>query len=578
MNSANDCTRIWQTRLTVTPQRSTPQIDHHYYHVSRDFQTSHTPPRRLDKNCQIPPRPILVGHAQSKQCSFPGCATGSLSTSRFILPQPTRWWNRSFSTVLGAIEASLSLSRWITSLYLCFREACVENYARSLIVIPLNLDIYFTSYDINRKVDVPAPHRSRISYVPVLEKLFPRRIIKLIRPSKPVPDPFVTFSMCLTDTLAHLSSVREFTVEWPLGVNQFHSVLMMAHIWTSLGSNLSTLNWKSSVNVFRLLLLESPSVHFPVLEELTLGLHGQCDPSRLEHFHHSIGSFLNRHSFTITSLSFIGVFHIDISPVLTKLGHFIRLRQLGLAMGIFAGYIQLSMPPAVAHFLDDHADTLESLSIRFMFTYRGYVATQHEIDDTLQDMLLFRHGHSVTVLQMHLPAYTYVPLLNCAILNIAPRFSKTLTAFVVSGYRKTRFNYDEVKTLINPFSHQSADTGLKLLELPVHVLSPQLVDLLACSLPGLKKLTLSCRWIHTHRYFSHSKHGKCCGDATERESFRCRMEDRVYDNWALRHIVLRPLYPLSCAEFAARAIAECIPDRQHMLIGDPPVSLVGGEV
>jgi hypothetical protein len=463
---------------------------------------------------------------------------------------------------------------------LCFREARVENYARSLIVTPLNL----TPYDTNRKVDVPASRRSLISYVPVLEKLFPRRTIKTIQPSKPVPDPFETFSMCLTDTLVHLSSVKEFTVEWSLGANHFHSVLIMAHIWTSLGSNLRTLDWKSPVNTFRLLLLESPSVHFPVLEELTLGLHGQCDSCHIEHLHHSIGSFLHRHSFTITSLSFIGALlqhaPIDISPILTKLGRFIRLRQLGLAIGVSKHiYIQVSMPPAVALFLDDHADTLESLSIRFIAAYRSYVATQHEIGDTLQDILRFRHGHSVTVLQIHLPAYTNVLLLNCAILNIAPRFSKTLTAFVVSGYCKTRFNYGEVVTLISPFSHQFADTGLKLLELPVDVLSPQLVDFLAFSLPGLKKLTLSCRSIHTHRYSSHSNPEICCGGrpgVTEWESFKCRMKDRVYDNWALRHIVVLSPYP--CAEFAARAIAECIPDRQHMLIGDPPVYMVGGEV
>jgi hypothetical protein len=548
----------------------------------------------LDRNCQIPPWPILVGPTQSKQRYFPGCATGSLSKSKFILPQLARRWNHSYSTVLGAIEVNSSLSRWITSSSSCFREARVEYYVRSLTVNPLNLDIYFTSYDTHRKVDVPAPRRSWISYVPLLAKLTPRRTTKLIEPSEPVPDHFETFSTCLTDTLVHLSSVKEFTVEWPIGVNHSRSVLMMAHIWTSLGSNLSTLTWKSSVNTFRLLLLESPSVHFPVLEELTLGLHGQCDPCHLERFHHSIGSFLHRHSFTITSLSFIGALlqeaPIDIAPILTKLGHFVRLRQLGLTMGIFSSrYIQVSMPQAVAHFLDDHVDTLESLSIRFITTCRSYVATQHEVDDTLQDMLRFRNGHSVTVLQMHLPAYKNIPLLNCAVLNIAPRFSKTLTAFVVSGYCETRFIYDEVVTLVNPFSHQSADTGLKLLELPIDVLSPQLVDFLAFSLPGLKKLTLSCRRIHTRKYCSHFKHGKCCGDPpdvtesvlddhNERESFNCRMEDRVYDNWALRHIVVRPLYPLSRAEFAARAIAECIPDRQHMLIGEPPVSMVGGEV
>jgi hypothetical protein len=476
---------------------------------------------------------------------------------------------------------------------LCFREARVEYYVRSLIVNPLNLDIYFTSYDTHRRVHVPAPRRSWISYVPVLGKLATRRTTKLIQPSEPVPDHFETFSTCLTDTLVHLSSVKEFVVDWPPGVNHFYSVLMMAHIWTSVGSNLSTLTWRSSVNTFRLLLLESPSVHFPVLEELTLGLHGKCDPCHLERFHHSIGSFLHRHSCTVASLSFIGALlqevPIDIAPILTKLGHFIRLRQLRLAIGIFSSrYIQVSMPTAVAHFLDDHVDTLESLSIRFTPACRSYVATQNEIDDTLQDMLRFRHGHSITVLQMHLPACTNIPLLNRAVLNIAPRFSKTLTSFVVSGYCKTRFIYDEVETLINPFSHQSADTGLKLLELPVDVLSPQLVDFLAFSLPGLRKLTLSCRRIHTRKYRFQFKHGKCCQDPPdvtksvlddddERESFNW-MADRVYDNWALRHIVIRLLYTWSRAEFAARAIAECIPDRQHMLIGDPPVSMVGGEV
>jgi hypothetical protein len=371
----------------------------------------------------------------------------------------------------------------------------------------------------------------------------------------------------------------------------------MSHIWTSLGSNLSTIIWQSSVEVFHSLLLKSLLIHFPVLENLTLGLHRPHDSSGDECFHLLVARFLFRHSFTITSLSFITasihVAPIDIAPILALVGRFPCLRQLSLAIGISPRRcIQISTPLTLAQFLDNHGNTLGSLFIRFQVVDLTHVAGIHVIDDTLQDILCFRHGNSITTLETYLPLYVDIPNLKSAILQATPRFSHTLTAFTFSGSLDHGYlTYEEVEAFVLPFSCQSADTGLKALSLPVDVLSPQLVDLLASTLLGLQKLTLNVQLFQEHKNSHATSHRgwRCChphrdlfissSDMFDNiQSFGLEMGDRVYVNWALRHVVIQSSYPLNRSRFAATAIARCIPDERRMLIGDPPVRLTDGTI
>jgi hypothetical protein len=371
-------------------------------------------------------------------------------------------------------------------------------------------------------------------------------------------------------------------------------MLVMAHIWTSLGSNLSTIVWQSSVEVFHSLLLESPSIHFPVLEDLTLGLNRPHDPTGNESFHLSIARFLFRHSFTVTSLSFITasihVAPIDIAPILALVGRFPYLRQLGLAICLSScGHIQISMPLTLAHFLDNHSDTLRSLFIRFQVADLAHVSGLHVIDGTLHEILRFRHGNSITTLETYLHAYVDIPDLKSAILQATHRFSHTLTDFTFSGSLDDgNLTYEEVEAFVLPFSHRSADTGLKVLSLPVDVLSPQLVDLLASTLLGLHKLTLKVQLFRANKNRCATSHRGCHPhrdlltlpfDAFDNiQSFGLEMRNRVYDNWALRHVVIQPSDPLNRGRYAATAIARCIPDERRMLIGEPPVRLIDGTV
>ena len=369
----------------------------------------------------------------------------------------------------------------------------------------------------------------------------------------------------------------------------------MAHIWTSLGSNLTTIIWQSSVEVFHSLLLESPSIHFPVLEDLTLGLNRPHDPSVDESFHLSIARFLFSHSFTITSLSFITtsihVAPIDIAPILALVGRFPYLRQLSLAIGISqCRHIHMSTPLTLAHFLDNHGDTLKCLFIRFQVVDSTHNSGMHVIDGTLQEILRFRNGNYITTLETDLPAYVGTSDLKTAILQATPRFSHTLTDFTFSGSLDDgNLTYEEVEAFVLPFSHRSANTGLKVLSLPVDVLSPQLVDLLASTLLGLQKLTLKVQPFREHKNSHGTSYGgwRCChphrynlslDEFDDLQSFGLEMGSRVYDNWALRHVVITPSYPLNRSRFLATAIARCIPDKRRMLIGEPPVSLIDGTI
>jgi hypothetical protein len=384
-----------------------------------------------------------------------------------------------------------------------------------------------------------------------------------------------------------------YIVDWYPVTVDIHLVPTMAHIWTSLGSNLSTIVWQSSVEDFHSLLLESPSIHFPVLEDLTLGLHRRRDSSGNESFHLSIAPFLFRHSSTVTALSFITasiyVAPIDIAPILALVGRFPYLRQLGLAIGISScRHIQISTPLTLAHFLDNHGDTLQSLFIRFQVADLAHVSEMHVIDGTLQEILRFRHGNSITTLT-YLPVYADIPNLKSAILQATPRFSHTLTDLTFSGFLDDgTLTYEEVEAFVLPFSHRSADTGLKALSLFVDVLSPQLVDLLASTLLGLHKLTLKVQLFRQHKNSCATSHRGCHPhrdpltlpfDAFDNiQSFGLEMRNRVYDNWALRHVVIQPNDLPNRSRFVATAIARCIPDERRMLIGEPPVRLIDGAI
>ena len=445
--------------------------------------------------------------------------------------------------------------------------------------------------DYDRKAEVYTPRRSWMSNFPVLEHL--RRIYTTPTENQPqiqAPEPFERYSLALTDMLATFSRVKEYEVHWGSSGN-FHSVLhVMAHIWTSLGSNLSTLKWKSSFEKFNSILLESPSVHFPVLRDLSLRLHLPASESHGDNsapFYNPLASFMNRHCPTIRSLSFLtvdpGLLPIDITSLLPMVGHFPNLEKLYLHFGVeYNGYVQISTPAVLARFLSNHDGTLQHLAASFVTIDLQDVRYFHQVDDAIETMFPASLDHLITLEVSSHVCLGKVEVLKSAIRQITGRFSDTLTTLTLDtscGYAGLTF--EEAKSLIAVFAHRPADTGLKTLVLSVDVLCPQLVDLLALSLPGLVELTLKIQVIWADEigaadsqaqgrfHFCLRRPSPPYNAVYSLDYFRTEMRKRVYPNWALRHIDVQQAlkYHTVTPSFL---IAECIPDARHFELAGSP--------
>ena len=353
--------------------------------------------------------------------------------------------------------------------------------------------------------------------------------------------PFEHYSWALSDTLACFPGVTKYTVHWNNDLNNNHrSIPVMGYIWECLGSNLCTLEWESQLENLHLLLLECASIHFPYLQNLSLKLRRPADQAHLdtERFHTSVTPFINRHASTIQSLSLLGIEYfspqIDKTSLLSVVGHFPRLQRFTFETGIVSGrHLFISNPLVLADFLGRHAGTLQHLSLRIS-GHRNRRGQWHEVGDAL--LKVFSAGlDNLGVLEMR--HYDCFPSTK-AIFESIHCFADTITTLIIdSNTQFGGFTYEEVKNLLMAFSHRSADRGLTTLFLVVDVLSPQLVDLLASALPGLRSLTLRIRTIQSRP--TSILHYSTSLDSPEH--FQTEMEKRVYHSWALRYINVQQL-------------------------------------
>jgi hypothetical protein len=466
-----------------------------------------------------------------------------------------------------------------------YRDSNLGCRVRSVTVEPRYLDNYFTSYDHCRTTEVYTPRRSWRSSVPVLRNYRGTRD----HVESATQDPFENFSTALVEVLSCFPYVMEYKVRWCYATCDFHSVLVMAHIWESIGSNLSTLHWESPLETLHLLLLETPSIHFPSLRNLALRLHRPVDQSGKdgERFHFSIAPFVNRHCPTIRNLSFLSASKflppIDATSLLPMVDHFPRLQELSLEFGVVSGqYIQMSTPLVLTRLLDNHASTLQNLSVRLLGIDKHHLRHFQEVDNTLRTVFHVGLNNLVTLQIYYDALHGDMPMLKGAILEVARHYSDTLTTLILdASSNEANLTYEEVETLVTAFSHRSTDAGLKTLLLVVDVLSPQLLDLLASALPSLTKLTLRVRLIRAHQssrlyyrirrssHFHWAYTRAPSPDAVYNlDSFKEEMKKRVYSNWALRHIDIRQTTPSCCCIFTATIIAECIPNAEYFQIGE----------
>jgi hypothetical protein len=317
----------------------------------------------------------------------------------------------------------------------------------------------------------------------------------------PGTDLFEQYSEALAKTLSSLPGVTDYAVLQIDGPTHYHTIYVMAFVWISFRSNLTTLTLELSLESLHFLLLESPSIHFPNLKALSLRLHGLAALGNLqrdtERLHVSVAPFINRHRQTVRSLTFTGVSRtlptLDITALLPMVNEFKTLERLEFQLGVFDG--RTSQVSELAHFLGYHARSLRHLRITFSNYFRSFEG----IDEASKKIISANLNQLATLEIFYTPKYfVKAVLLKNALLGSIPSVADTLTTLVLdTGFKNLTF--EEVQALVMAFSHRPRDRGLKVLLLVVHVLSPALIDLLASALPSLTKLDLIARSVRSHR-------------------------------------------------------------------------------
>jgi hypothetical protein len=388
------------------------------------------------------------------------------------------------------------------------RDLNAGSHVRSITVQPTYLDDFFNDYYTRNTATEPCTPSlpRRLSNLPILRHL-PCFFFGLgdhinVQNTQSL-DPFEHLSNALVDVLPCFSYVTECEARWGSAPCNFHSVLVMAQIWTSLGNNLSTLEWVSLLETLHLLLLQTPSIHFPVLRNLYLRLNSHASQSCAdsELFQISLAPFLNRHCSTIQTLSILRVNTlppIDATALLVIVGQFPHLQNLSLSFGVVTGrYIQMSSPLALARLLDDNATTLKRISVTLSDVTANHLNYfQEELGDTLRTVFPARLSNLVRLRIYYGSSHGAMPMVKSAIMEVAHRYTDTLTSLVLNTC--SNLTYEEVGSLVASFSHRPADERLDTLLVVVDVLSPGLLDLLISTLPGLTNLTLRFRQIRPH--------------------------------------------------------------------------------
>jgi hypothetical protein len=129
-----------------------------------------------------------------------------------------------------------------------------------------HLDDYFILWDPARATKVYTP-------LPVINQMGHFMSIAKLDNIPSDPHPFKQFSKALAKTLTWLSGITDYSVVQVDNMTHYHTIYIMAFIWVSFTSNLTTLTMQLSLESLHFLLLESPSIHFPNLKALSLRLH-----------------------------------------------------------------------------------------------------------------------------------------------------------------------------------------------------------------------------------------------------------------------------------------------------------------
>jgi len=300
-----------------------------------------------------------------------------------------------------------------------------------------------------------------------------------------------------TDLVGNFRNVTRYTIVTRYRPHHANLSPFLAIAWKSFGSNLRQLTLDAPLGVFEMLI--TTSGHFDALEDLNLrfstDVATEDTAEDMATMLRLVVPFINSLSSSLCSLTILSSAFQDHTLFFHSLGHFPKL--LSFALYIAFNPPLISDPSGLTHILNDHAETLQYVTLQPHISFRLPPSSEAESDSvsahqhfsrwmvaSSSNEVLFTNLRSLAIC----PATSLFHWTDLDTIRIYVRRSQdTLTSLVLGDGFLT---YYEVDYLVSTFTHRPANAGLKTLHLCTHSLNPQLFDLLSRKLPGLDVLNL----------------------------------------------------------------------------------------
>ncbi|KAF8151521.1 hypothetical protein B0H34DRAFT_727984 [Crassisporium funariophilum] len=357
------------------------------------------------------------------------------------------------------------------------------------------------------------------------------------------------------NALGCLHQITEFAVEWTRGLEAERPFCLplLEAIWPLYSGNLRTI--RLDMMLSHLSDMVSSLTGLDHVQELALNF--TCNDSRYgpwggpgyeaRHAFEQVAAFINRLALTLNSLTISSIGHLNFSWLYSSLTYFPHLTLLALLVPCDPRHIV--DPIGFYRFLRAH-HAIEHLNFSPQFCCHksstppepssGLSSTEAWLNRCFGDITFQNLKHlelGLNILgsggkRVMIP----VPRVGRAARNVR---SLSILGCLIS--------LDDLRLILDPFSHASGGSTPGTLVLEVHVLDVNLLDLLADLLPGLQRLDLTYRWINSFA-------------CTNETPFIQQLQDRQYPDWKLWELVLRCSRQNDDARWPCQqAIARCIP-------------------
>ncbi|KAJ7708775.1 hypothetical protein B0H17DRAFT_365147 [Mycena rosella] len=244
---------------------------------------------------------------------------------------------------------------------------------------------------------------------------------------------------------------------------------------------------------------------------------------------------------------------LDISPLFDSLRFMPLLDSLSISIPLARPH--LGHPSGLGKFLNRHSQSLSHLALRATeLSGDGLTPTEDALSEWINDALSYVTAPpKLRSLEASLALFPVAAAALCL-----GRFARTLGTLTLTG---RHLPYDRVDELLGAV-RRAGGGRLHTLRLGAVTLSPELVDLLAEKLPGLRRLELLVKDV----VGTEGDLPLYCGAAEQHDSqignFFAEMEQHRYADWGLRSFSLaRSSFPyrLQYAADYRELFADCIP-------------------